>query len=57
MPVQVRDQALKIKDDLPRSAVNKEYFNQNVEKQVNLAFFTSLTFLNISNTFTEIKAS
>ena len=48
MPVQVRDQALKIKDDLPRSAVNKEYFNQNVEKQVNLAFFTSLTFLNIS---------
>jgi len=34
LPVQVRDQALKIKDDLPRSAVNKEYFNQNVEKQL-----------------------
>lgn len=34
LPVQVRDNALKIKDDLPRSGVNKEYFNQNVEKQL-----------------------
>lgn len=34
LPVQVRDAALKIKDELPRSAVNKEYFNQQVEKQL-----------------------
>jgi pre-mRNA-splicing factor RBM22/SLT11 len=34
LPVQVRDAALKIKDDIPRSAVNKEYFNQQAEKQV-----------------------
>ena len=34
LPVQVRDAALKVKDELPRSAVNKEYFNQQVEKQV-----------------------
>jgi pre-mRNA-splicing factor RBM22/SLT11 len=32
LPVQVRDAALKIKDDLPRSSVNKEYHNQQVEK-------------------------
>jgi pre-mRNA-splicing factor RBM22/SLT11 len=39
LPVQVRDEALKIKDDLPKSAVNKEYFNQNVERQVILEDF------------------
>lgn len=34
LPVQVRDEALKIKDNLPRSAVNKEYFNHQVEAQL-----------------------
>jgi len=34
LPVQVRDAALKIKDDIPRSAVNKEYFTQIAEKQL-----------------------
>lgn len=34
LPVQVRDNALKIKDDIPRSSVNKEYFNQIVEKEL-----------------------
>jgi len=34
LPVQVRDEALKIKDDLPRSAVNRDFFNQNAEKQL-----------------------
>ena len=34
LPVQVRDAALKIKEDLPKSVVNKEYFNQQLEKQV-----------------------
>jgi hypothetical protein len=37
--VQVRDAALKIKDDIPRSAVNKEYFTQIAEKQVFFHFF------------------
>lgn len=39
LPVQVRDSALKIKDDLPKSAVNREYFNQEAEKQVNIVLF------------------
>jgi len=34
LPVQVRDEALKIKDNLPRSSVNKEYFNHQVEAQL-----------------------
>jgi pre-mRNA-splicing factor RBM22/SLT11 len=34
LPVQVRDSALKIRDEMPKSAVNKEYFNQQVEKQL-----------------------
>jgi len=34
LPVQVRDQALKIKDELPKSVVNKEYFNQTAERQM-----------------------
>ncbi|CAK9291129.1 unnamed protein product [Gordionus sp. m RMFG-2023] len=34
LPTQVRDEALKIKDDLPRSTVNKEYFIQNIEKEL-----------------------
>jgi len=31
LPIQVRDHALKIKDDLPRSDVNREYYLQNVD--------------------------
>jgi len=34
LPIQVRDNALKIKDNLPRNEVNKEYYVQNLEKQV-----------------------
>jgi len=34
LPIQVRDNALKVKDNLPRNEVNKEYFVQNLEKQV-----------------------
>lgn len=34
LPVQVRDAALKVKDELPKSVVNKEYFNQQVEKEL-----------------------
>jgi pre-mRNA-splicing factor RBM22/SLT11 len=34
LPVQVRDHALKIKDDLPKSDVNKEYYIQNIGKEL-----------------------
>ena len=34
LPVQVRDHALSIKDNLPQSDVNKEYYLQNVDNQV-----------------------
>lgn len=32
--MQVRDQALKIRDEMPKSDVNKEYYTQNVERDV-----------------------
>ncbi|CAH1400494.1 unnamed protein product [Nezara viridula] len=35
LPIQVRDAALKIKDDLPRSEVNKEYYIQNIDAEIN----------------------
>ncbi|KAF6203434.1 hypothetical protein GE061_001765 [Apolygus lucorum] len=35
LPIQVRDAALKIKDDLPRSDVNKEYYIQNIDSEMN----------------------
>lgn len=34
LPIQVRDTALKMKDDLPKSDVNKEYYIQNMEKEL-----------------------
>ena len=34
LPVQVRDVGLKITDDMPRSDVNKEYYTQNMEREV-----------------------
>lgn len=34
LPVQVRDAALKIKDDLPRSDVNREYYLQGVDSDL-----------------------
>lgn len=34
LPVQLRDKALAVKDDLPKSDVNKEYYLQNMEKQL-----------------------
>ena len=34
LPVQVRDQALGVKDDLPKSDVGREYYLQNMEKEV-----------------------
>jgi len=34
LPVQVRDAALKVKDDLPRSDVNREYYIQNIDSEL-----------------------
>ena len=34
LPVQVRDQAIGMKDDLPKNDINREYFMQSVDKQV-----------------------
>ncbi|KAK2174878.1 hypothetical protein NP493_770g02020 [Ridgeia piscesae] len=34
LPVQVRDAALKIADEMPRSDVNKEYYTQNMEREI-----------------------
>lgn len=33
LPVQVRDAALKIRDDLPRNEINKEYYIQNLDNR------------------------
>ncbi|KAL5479201.1 hypothetical protein EMCRGX_G022693 [Ephydatia muelleri] len=34
LPVQVRDQAIGMKDDLPKNDINREYFMQSVDKQL-----------------------
>ncbi|XP_008468627.3 pre-mRNA-splicing factor RBM22 [Diaphorina citri] len=34
LPIQVRDTALKIKDDIPKSDVNKEYYIQNMDHEI-----------------------
>jgi len=34
LPIQVRDAALKIKDELPKSDVNREYYLQNVDQSL-----------------------
>lgn len=34
LPIQVRDAALKITDDMPKSDVNKEYYTQNMEREI-----------------------
>lgn len=34
LPVQVRDAALKVQDQMPKSDVNKEYYTQNMEREI-----------------------
>ncbi|CAG5115684.1 unnamed protein product [Candidula unifasciata] len=34
LPVQVRDAALKIQDNMPKSDVNKEYYTQSIEREI-----------------------
>lgn len=36
LPVQVRDAALKLQDNIPKSDVNKEYYTQNIEREVRI---------------------
>ena len=36
LPIQVRDTGLAIKDEVPKSDVNKEYYTQNMEREVQL---------------------
>lgn len=43
LPVQVRDVAMKIQDSLPKSDVNKEYFQQNVEREMALNDGTTIS--------------
>ena len=40
LPIEVRDKALAIQDNLPRSDVNKEFFTQNIENEVCIFFCT-----------------
>lgn len=44
LPVQVRDHALGMKDDVPKSDVNKEFYTQNVEKEVKAAFINLIRY-------------
>ncbi|PIO37022.1 hypothetical protein AB205_0162050 [Aquarana catesbeiana] len=34
LPIQVRDAGVSLKDDMPRSDVNKEYYTQNMEREI-----------------------
>lgn len=36
LPIQVRDTGLSVKDEVPKSDVNKEYYTQNMEREVQL---------------------
>jgi len=38
LPVQVRDAALKLQESMPKSDVNKEYYTQNMEREVSLLY-------------------
>lgn len=43
LPIQVRDTGLAIKEDIPRSDVNKEYYTQNMEREVFFFFIAALS--------------
>ena len=36
LPIQTRDYALGLKDSVPKSDVNKEYYTQNMEREVSV---------------------
>lgn len=37
LPIQVRDAGLSLKDEMPKSDVNKEYYTQNMEREVSVS--------------------
>lgn len=39
LPIQIRDMALKLKDEIPRSDVNKEYYIQNMVNIISWDFY------------------
>ena len=43
LPVQVRDNALNVKDDMPKSDVGREYYLQNMDQQVHMYVDGQLT--------------
>lgn len=51
LPVQVRDNILNIKQDMPKNETNREYFNQNLDKQIRessmyIIYFTIVLYVN-----------
>lgn len=45
LPIQVRDAGLSFKDDMPKSDVNKEYYTQNMEREVCCHFLDVVLYL------------
>lgn len=45
LPIQVRDAGLSFKDDMPKSDVNKEYYTQNMEREVCCRFLDAVLYL------------
>ena len=41
--MQVRDTAVEVQDDVPKSIVNREYYIQNTEKMVSTCFGANVT--------------
>lgn len=46
LPIEVRDKALAIEDNMPKSDVNKEFYTQNIEKEVLINVFQLLLLIN-----------
>lgn len=46
LPVQVRDAALQLQDDMPKSDVGKEYYMQNVEREVRITISVTIHLFN-----------
>lgn len=48
LPIQVRDTGLTVKDEIPRSDVNKEYYTQNMEREVDFLYVMTFLFSSIA---------
>ena len=53
--MQVRDTALAIKDEMPKSDVNKEFYTQNIDKEVSklcpFSYYQGVGFYGLSSFF------